>query len=99
MPTPYDNDQVSYEGVDWEKVPNKYKKRPMPMTTEEMDEWQIPWLSRDYCVDKYVEYRKCMLKTVYNDMCMHDKHVYHQCQFLEIHRRKAIKDLREELGR
>ena len=71
----------------------------MPLTVEQMDEWQIPWMQRDYCVDKLLEYRKCLLKTVYNDHCMHDKHVYHQCQYLEIHRRKAVKDLREELSR
>ena len=55
----------------------------MPLTVEQMDEWQIPWMQRDYCVDKLLEYRKCLLKTVYNDHCMHDKHVYHQCQYLE----------------
>uniref|UniRef100_UPI002FE4FA91 NDUFB7 n=1 Tax=Euglena gracilis TaxID=3039 RepID=UPI002FE4FA91 len=95
----FDNELVSYEGVDWEKIPNRFKRRRMPLSDEVMDEWKIPYRERDYCVHKLLELRKCVQKTFYRGECDHHRHEYHMCQHLELRRRKAIKDLREELGR
>eukprot|EP00995_Heteronema_vittatum_P012037 NODE_7849_length_382_cov_160.246246_g6145_i0.p2 GENE.NODE_7849_length_382_cov_160.246246_g6145_i0~~NODE_7849_length_382_cov_160.246246_g6145_i0.p2 ORF type:complete len:109 (-),score=26.41 NODE_7849_length_382_cov_160.246246_g6145_i0:56-358(-) len=88
------------EGVDEQKIPNRYKSRPVPISEEELDEWRVPAAKRDYCAHKYVELMQCFLKE--NDRpgsCPHQLHDYNKCQYLEIKRRYDVKAIREELAR
>eukprot|EP01010_Urceolus_cornutus_P002023 NODE_2612_length_500_cov_228.800443_g2075_i0.p3 GENE.NODE_2612_length_500_cov_228.800443_g2075_i0~~NODE_2612_length_500_cov_228.800443_g2075_i0.p3 ORF type:complete len:100 (-),score=22.16 NODE_2612_length_500_cov_228.800443_g2075_i0:141-440(-) len=99
MPTPYDNALVTYDDVDWEKIPNRYKYRPMPLSEVQMDELKIPYKYRDYCVDKFANMFKCHEMTAYNRRCHTFDNEWDQCKLMEALRRREIKVLREELGR
>uniref|UniRef100_A0A7S4LCL5 NADH dehydrogenase [ubiquinone] 1 beta subcomplex subunit 7 n=1 Tax=Eutreptiella gymnastica TaxID=73025 RepID=A0A7S4LCL5_9EUGL len=96
-----DNESVSYEGVDWDKIPNKYKRRPRYITDEELDEWKIPAYKRDYCIHHFIDWKTCELRNAYrhSDECVELKHVMNRCQFKEMQRMKAVREIREELGR
>jgi hypothetical protein len=99
--TKYDNDLVTYGDVDWEKIPNKYKYRPMPLTLEQMEEWQIPLERRDFCVDKYLELMKCEIRMINGvaGSCAHENHAVTKCYYREKRRQHSIRVLRESLGR
>ncbi|KAI1702113.1 NADH-ubiquinone oxidoreductase b18 subunit (NDUFB7) domain-containing protein [Ditylenchus destructor] len=61
------------------------KERKMIATTEEMDRWQLPYGSRNYCAHHLIDVKKCQAKYApfISHPCWDLMHVYEQCHYQE----------------
>ncbi|KAI1712094.1 NADH-ubiquinone oxidoreductase b18 subunit (NDUFB7) domain-containing protein [Ditylenchus destructor] len=61
------------------------KERKMIATNEEMDRWELPFGSRNYCAHHLIDVKKCQLKYApfISHPCWDLMHVYEQCFYQE----------------
>eukprot|EP01001_Neometanema_parovale_P001035 NODE_11167_length_560_cov_72.993135_g10886_i0.p1 GENE.NODE_11167_length_560_cov_72.993135_g10886_i0~~NODE_11167_length_560_cov_72.993135_g10886_i0.p1 ORF type:complete len:116 (+),score=26.68 NODE_11167_length_560_cov_72.993135_g10886_i0:47-349(+) len=98
MPTEHDNELVTYDDVDWNKIPNRFKYRPFPVSEDTLNEWRVPVKFRNWCADKWIARQKCWLKGgMFPEKCHHEHGELEKCDFEEKFRRASIRKIREEL--
>ncbi|KAK6638482.1 hypothetical protein RUM43_006749 [Polyplax serrata] len=75
---PYPDDKPTFDPQFGFPAPRK--ERVKPLTLEEMRALQIPTGSRNYCVDNYVKYKKCMKRTMpFHILCQPELHELRHC--------------------
>jgi len=64
--------------------PNGRKVRELPVSKEDMENWQIPGKYRNYCAHKYIDVKKCyrqtnLMQRLFLKSCEHPMHDWHSC--------------------
>ncbi|OWF40828.1 NADH dehydrogenase [ubiquinone] 1 beta subcomplex subunit 7-like [Mizuhopecten yessoensis] len=60
---------------------NGRKEREPPISYEQMVSAKVPEEFRDYCAHYYIDFKKCLLKSVpFGYRCNHEKHHFEECQ-------------------
>uniref|UniRef100_A0A7S4MPP9 NADH dehydrogenase [ubiquinone] 1 beta subcomplex subunit 7 n=1 Tax=Vannella robusta TaxID=1487602 RepID=A0A7S4MPP9_9EUKA len=75
------------------------KKRIMPVSDELMAKEQLPFEGRDYCAHILIPLQRCRHETFYLPWkCVHERHLYGRCQFIESLRRINFEKIKEQHG-
>lgn len=73
---------------------------PPLLSEDDMQKYRVPLKWRDRCAAYFALYQTCLFRQSANGSvdCHHDKHVWEECEVLDLNRRKTeLKEVKEKL--
>lgn len=70
------------------------------VSEDDLQKYKVPLKWRDRCAAYFALYQTCLFRQSANGSvdCHHDKHVWEECEILDLNRRKAeLKEVKEKL--
>lgn len=70
------------------------------VSQDDMQKYKVPLKWRDRCAAYFALYQTCLFRQSANGSvdCHHDKHVWEECEILDLNRRKTeLKEVKEKL--
>lgn len=71
-----------------------------PVSEDDLQKYKVPLKWRDRCAAYFALYQTCLFRQSANGSvdCHHDKHVWEECEIMDLNRRKAeLKDVKKKL--
>lgn len=71
-----------------------------PVSEDDMQKYKVPLRWRDRCAAYFALYQTCLIRQSANSGvdCHHDKHVWEECEILDLNRRKEeLRQVKEKL--